>query len=720
MEEPAAAFNLTLAERGGLTEDSRASARLDNLLRCTATPKSTCQLQDHLKKVNDLLFYAKLELRELPALCGQLGLVSLEEKYLYMPWGQESIFHQAIALAYQILKTHPCVLHVHIGRDVFSSNGLLICDALKFNRSTRALNIDFRRSVANHNLGDVFCSLKQLEELECLAPGLSDELSSALSTVVRVSTSLMSLKVAELCMTGSTARAFVAGLKENTTLKELSMHGSVIREAGPEEFAQYLRENTSLTKLSVTSDGADSRNSSNWIAEGLLYNKAIKTVNLNNVQFDQENARLTARTFAENRVIRSFNLVLCSPPLFEPSIDYSSWYAPLCNSETLEELSLPMFIWNTAQWVEFFWVASKKDTLKKLSISDLPTANRDMHVLCKVLKESGAEEKVSFGTYFVDSNLDLIYCKAFSDVDLSCSRNIVGELSCALQEFMHITSVQMYIRLGDVALVWAVAACVEAATFLRKLRLIMWSHYDDPIEDINASWTKIVESLSRNTSIKELDVYVLTTSSNSGNGHVPDQHRVERLAQVIKSSRTIRRVSLGAGEPGMVTALLRRLSEEIADNYNLVQVDLYELLDTEAARNYYNVCGTVRRNCGLVTRAAQFARGRTLDRHCAQALERVWRHGGLLEELAEQLSLSVDDTSAIVRRGLRDMEGLHDFMRLARVVRDCVECNPCQDSGPQLDSLNEDCWRLIRRYLRMDDVRQYAESAMLIQLSQGL
>ncbi|KAL3251225.1 hypothetical protein MRX96_055212 [Rhipicephalus microplus] len=93
-------------------------------------------------------------------------------------------------------------------------------------------------------------------------------------------------------------------------------------------------------------------------------------------------------------------------------------------------------------------------------------------------------------------------------------------------------------------------------------------------------------------------------------------------------------------------------------------------------------------------------------RHCARALERVWCHPGLLEEFAEQLSLSVTDASAVIRRGLRSTEGLNDFMRLAHVVRDCVVCNPCEDGHPQLDTINEDCWRLIRSYLLLDDVRE--------------
>ncbi|KAL1478290.1 hypothetical protein MTO96_035140, partial [Rhipicephalus appendiculatus] len=99
----------------------------------------------------------------------------------------------------------------------------------------------------------------------------------------------------------------------------------------------------------------------------------------------------------------------------------------------------------------------------------------------------------------------------------------------------------------------------------------------------------------------------------------------------------------------------------------------------------------------------------------AAALEQVWRHAGLLQELAEQQSLSVAQVASIIRRGLRSIESLHDFMRLARVVQHSVVCEPCHDGRPQLDDLNEDCWRLVRRYLVLDDVGQPIEPPTRIQ-----
>ncbi|KAH7944125.1 hypothetical protein HPB52_016341 [Rhipicephalus sanguineus] len=60
----------------------------------------------------------------------------------------------------------------------------------------------------------------------------------------------------------------------------------------------------------------------------------------------------------------------------------------------------------------------------------------------------------------------------------------------------------------------------------------------------------------------------------------------------------------------------------------------------------------------------------------------------------------------MIRSRLSSVEGLHDFMRLTGVVKECVTCAPPVDGcGMQLQDLEDDCWRLVRRYLSFDDVK---------------
>ncbi|XP_049523642.1 uncharacterized protein LOC125945593 [Dermacentor silvarum] len=90
--------------------------------------------------------------------------------------------------------------------------------------------------------------------------------------------------------------------------------------------------------------------------------------------------------------------------------------------------------------------------------------------------------------------------------------------------------------------------------------------------------------------------------------------------------------------------------------------------------------------------------------HCAAGLDRVSRHPALVAELAEVLSIDQVEAADMVQRRFRSIEGLHEFMRLAGVVKGRVTCLPREDGRMQLDDLNDDCWAHVRRYLELDDL----------------
>ncbi|XP_049523646.1 uncharacterized protein LOC119454060 isoform X1 [Dermacentor silvarum] len=121
-------------------------------------------------------------------------------------------------------------------------------------------------------------------------------------------------------------------------------------------------------------------------------------------------------------------------------------------------------------------------------------------------------------------------------------------------------------------------------------------------------------------------------------------------------------------------------------------------------KGWFAVYDTARRNSGFVARAAQFLNYARCDRHCAAGLDRVSRHPALVAELAEVLSIGQVEAADMVQRRFRHIQGLHEFMRLAGVVKGRVTCLPREDGRTQLDDLNDDCWAHVRRYLQLDDV----------------
>ncbi|KAL3251228.1 hypothetical protein MRX96_055215 [Rhipicephalus microplus] len=69
-----------------------------------------------------------------------------------------------------------------------------------------------------------------------------------------------------------------------------------------------------------------------------------------------------------------------------------------------------------------------------------------------------------------------------------------------------------------------------------------------------------------------------------------------------------------AKDLSQAAAFLRRLSEDVADNYTLIHVDVGGVLDEDAALDYCYIRNKASRNSGLVTRAVQFATGRPVAR----------------------------------------------------------------------------------------------------------
>ncbi|KAL3215149.1 hypothetical protein MRX96_051351 [Rhipicephalus microplus] len=100
------------------------------------------------------------------------------------------------------------------------------------------------------------------------------------------------------------------------------------------------------------------------------------------------------------------------------------------------------------------------------------------------------------------------------------------------------------------------------------------------------------------------------------------------------------------------------------------------------------------------------------DALCAAALDRVYRHAALVAELSKVLAISEADAAVAVRQGYRSIEGMHEFMRLAGVVKARVTCYPRDVGRPQLDALDEHCWAHVRRYLMLDDVAWPCRSSM--------
>ncbi|KAL1458777.1 hypothetical protein MTO96_043467 [Rhipicephalus appendiculatus] len=200
-------------------------------------------------------------------------------------------------------------------------------------------------------------------------------------------------------------------------------------------------------------------------------------------------------------------------------------------------------------------------------------------------------------------------------------------------------------------------------------------------------------ALLRNRSITDLGLGL----------HVDPCKGVECVGRSVARSETIRKIRLRRPRSNPCLIFLRGFHSGNSENYTLCSATL------ESEHSYepwlwFDVRKMARRNSGYVARAAQFLKRTRCDTPCAAALDRVYRHPALVAELSTVLSISETDAVDAVREHFRSIEGMHEFMRLAGVVKARVTCQPRDDGRAQLDALNEHCWAHVRRYLQLDDV----------------
>ncbi|KAK8765747.1 hypothetical protein V5799_031644 [Amblyomma americanum] len=320
--------------------------------------------------------------------------------------------------------------------------------------------------------------------------------------------------------------------------------------------------------------------------------------------------------------------------------------------------------------------------------------------ICKALKEAGAEEQVFFETNFPPNSADMLDYKGFSEIYAclrSDTRNEFLRIMQKLCSASHVTSVQLGVssHAVDDSLVSAVADYIRSTLTLQKLHLIL---YCDPafLVPRNGFLKAIILSLAQNASVKELHMKVPEM----------ENEEIDLLARTVKSLQNIQRMYFVPERARDANRFFSVLSEDIASNYTLLSLTVDVSVDeVQAARDWFLVWDTTRRNSGLLNRAALFVSGTRCDRPCGEAVEWMCRHPALPQRVVELASVNEAQAAAKVRDAVKALEDMNQYMRLTGVVSRCVVCLPSRDGSAQLDDLNEDCWRVIRRYLLLADVR---------------
>ncbi|XP_077549381.1 uncharacterized protein LOC144162638 [Haemaphysalis longicornis] len=642
-------------------------------------------------------------------MAGKLSLVSLDESGMRECSPQEQC--QAMQHACWLLQTHSCVAHVELHDVPFISNLSLVellVDAIRASEFITSVKLAYLSCRLDKDLASAILSLPHLLELEC---GVDTEaMMVMLPTFLQGSMSLTALRLPDAYINSSILEDFFRAVGQSLSLKELVLPRLVVADAPPTAQAaltECLKNSTSLTSLTVElCNWADNVSPVSCILEGLVENRSVLAVDVTCREIGQGDVQLMSKIFEHNSVLQSFRIASdfgfysAGAPA---KVDSDHCLKALVGNRTLEQVTLRIEVWDEGQWKELFEALPSKRNLRKVTIEAsnwafLPLLGK----LCVALKGTAAEEKVSFNCPFDCRFHDESFmCEAFSSVTLSAPGEY-REAACGLLDRMpslgHITSMHLHLRKydhPDPVLFSALGTFLGATRSLKTLTLS--ARGDDSLYYWQES---LMQGLALNTSLRKLGIKVQRVSGDFSVFANP-------LAATINTSKNICRVDLHTvNSRDAKPTFLQRLSIGIADNYNLLGVTLPATASWKKAKTLFRfkVLDTTRRNCGLLTAAADFARGARHDRYCALALDRMRDHPELVEEVARLEKVDEARAATMVCDGLRRMEGMDDFMRFAGVVKERVSCHPREDGRTQLDALNEYCWSAVRRYLKLYDI----------------
>lgn len=695
-------LRLRLANLDGATGCFTGKA-IDYQIRCTVAEGKPCQIVRHISVWNELLLFLGLELRHFVGKRGTLCIARCSgSRYNRSGVTARGLtLHQAATVLHWLLRTHRCIVSVHIVPFILRCEPEILYDALRANTVMKKLTIGFAGTEMPQHICSLIPFLLQLKEFVCSSYGTSAPFFvDALAKLLAKTTSLETLWIPELELDFyKDEQLFFSALTNNRTLKELSMRYGGSTDAYHSAFRNYLECTIALTALEITASSQDGRQMSS-ILEAVLRNKTLQTLTLKRFSLNQTSAALVVKVLSENKVLRAFHIVrVFSIPQVLPDTLSDDWLLGIKENEALEELTLPVNVWQPVRWEQFFMLLLEKKSLRCVTVQPGLYDEDVLKQLCNALRESGSETKVCLGNlYFHGSHSDSFEwaeCKSFSNLYIMNYRQSSSESSVLqrLASLSHITWASLNLREGDLVHSEALAEYIKSTTALRKVRLSM-CHEDGIVHATNAWWSVVIQAISRNTAIKNVSL----CASHIG------AEELEYFADVVKSSKFITAIELSTEPSADVSIFLRRLSENISDNYTLLRADLH--CELEPSASFFSVMDTLRRNSDMVTRAALFAKEPRCDGYHAAAFEQVSRYPALLREVAELASLSEEEV-ATRARALRGGAGdLHGYMRFAGVVKDRVVCHSRLDARMQLDELNYDSWSHVRAFLKLDDVTE--------------
>ncbi|KAH7949729.1 hypothetical protein HPB49_014644 [Dermacentor silvarum] len=704
---------------------SKKSGTFGGELRQTCTHQKTrvCRLLRHLSECNEILWHAGLQLKEDTR--DDLGDVSIAMVPVLCRGFQccRSPDHDeeaAVRLMCCLLTVHRCIVSVEVNYCVAKNSSLL--GSLASSSSVRRLSIfgiPRDEPGALQGLANVIASLDLISELVFLDGYEACEAKMAIpARLLQLPSARVSkLDVADLEMSPHMARKLIEALISNGTITELAV-GACVFTSGPtnrpsEWFALYLaKENATLRKLVLRARHFNNTFGLRTLTESI---SAMKTLEDLVAQWyaRSRDCSMFSTVVRASRSLRSLSLRLagcCSEPIPQyrargiETLNVRPWLSALKENNALKKLVLDIPWSSTEDCCALIRELPSNDCLQKLVLRSLPD-DGGLREICGIIRDCGIGHRV----YIEDHHVGPEDVPALSDSQeltavMVSSRHFgqdVASLRSAFQVLTsckHVTSLSARCHNFTKDLYASLTACIKGATTLKEIYLDievdgLRGERDESV--IRSSMLDLFRGLSSNLSITKITLEWTVLLGD-------DHSRV--LADAVLTNRRLYELSIRVIDDAFCASILSHLDPGLAQNYSILHLELP--INPQCGAEIAAAQNIVRRNCSLVNRATRFVMG-VHEPYCARAVELVSVHPKLVDNVRREANVTGESEAvAIIRRALRlpCLTDMCEFMKLAGVVKNRVQCHVRQDGSRQLDQLNHDCWLHIRQFLKVADV----------------
>lgn len=681
-------------------------------------PPETCQILDELPAWNELLSFVNMEAREVQP--GRLTLSTM----CAISSGVPAILLQqaqvALLCLHWLLTEHRCVDLLEVDRFALNTHPQILIDAL-LQRSQCLVAVRLSsHSMEAGVLADLLAALAntcRLTDLHCSDVRISgdpDQLQAVTEGFIAAAGSLRALQLTRV--KGLTdPDAIIEALRSDSNISKLAIDLPEKRSTA-DALSQFVSGSAVLTDLTVVGyDRMVGPCRLDYLIEAMAASRSLENLCIEQYGFDILEVTLLTNALVDSTTLRQVVFSSCSWGVSHKyDVHHRDGPARAVHCESCRG-------WWGEWWRvdPFVRAVSRSPSLQRLAFSSSPFKAEELRRLLVAVAEKSSFETLSFQWLTQMSTEELLAMLA--------STGTVGKVAvawCRLRPMFtndwlymprestangeHIFFDLNPLRLRQV--------CATLATNYMITALCLHGSLTGAPDDRDPA-DSLAAFVATTMSLKELRVSVRTSDQNmcvilSGicrnasleklfiEGWHFSGSDVREFCKWIQQSRHLSHLVLLRGRAKANAALVSELAAWADDIYTLTFFCTWEMGADPAQLQV--IKNMIRRNGSLVQRAAQFALGSSMAR-CASAFELVSWHPAVQSTVQELAAVDGEGARRILEESKRRLNS--DFWQLAGVVRENICCYERADGKLQIDQLGLDGLLLVRRFLRVGDVK---------------